>query len=520
MTRKGSPTTSVMGEHWMIDGPLFGSRDPYLYSGHHVDTHQPVVIKKLSEQASRDRALRSKFIRESKILSQLNHTNLARVIDVVESASEPAIILEHIEGESLAELLSRHGRLPAGVALEFTAQMIDGMQDLHDQGIVHRQLTPECVFVHMREDQGAPTLVITDFGLAQVEEPPGGSSGTLIGMRASDSLSAVEPTSYTPPEVLALEATPRSDVYSLIAILYHMLTGAPPIEGAGPALLGTIARGMTQDPQQTLPWASKELVELVRACLETKPARRPQDASVLMEMLLKTPEHKREAMLYIPMGSFLQGSGDQDSDARKEERPQREVELSGYYVDRTAVTSAQYAEFARLTGHELPQGWHKFNDPIGRPDFPVVYVNWHDALAYATWAQKRLLSEAEWEKAARGPSGHIFPWGDTPPTDEVAWFDEKTRPIEVGQRPRGASIYNVQDMSGNVFEWVADWYDRSYYRRAPDCDPPGPKTGKKKVLKGGSFVHPTFALRCAVRGRYAPDERRANHSFRCAWSTD
>lgn len=521
VTRRGSPTASVLGERWVVDGPLFGAKDKSLFLGHDIDTQQPVVIKRLSEQLARDRSMRSQFFHEARVLSQLNHTNLARVIDVIESQSEPAMILEYFEGETLQSLLNRHGRLPVGVALEFAGQILDGLQDLHAQGIIHRQLTPSAIQVRIRDNMASPILVLSDFGIAQFL-PSVDTSGTLIGMRAGDVLSAAEPTIYSAPEMLTLDAQMSSDLYALGVIFFQMLTGTSPLPESHDR--DELVHDINETPaialRKQLPGASAILDRLIASLLQKDPNARPRDASTFMELLLSVPEHHTETMLYIPGGEFLQGSAADEEGARKEEMPMRRVDLSPFYIDKTPVTASQFVTFLRATNHDMPREWWTFNDPEDHPTLPVVFVNWFDAKAYAQWAGKRLLTEAEWEKAARGTEGFIYPWGNEPPAEDLAWYGDKTKPHIVAGFPRGASIYNVLDMSGNVFEWVQDWYDKYYYRNASTIDPAGPSQGKKKVLKGGSFVHPSFALRCAVRGRYVPLERRANHSFRCAWSMD
>ena len=522
-TRRGSPTASLLGERWVIDGPLHGSADPYLHLGHHIDTAQLVVIKRLPEQVARDRVARARFFHEAKILSQLNHMNLARVIDVIDNPREPAMILEHFDGESLETLLARAQRLPVGVALELAGQILDGLQDLHTQGILHRQLTPSAIQVRRQPGTGAPLLVLSDFGVAQVMPSQQASAGTLMGMRAGDALATMEPSPYSAPEMLTLDAHLASDLYALGVITFQMLTGQLPVGQLARSREALVEQIHQQPPsrlRQLRPELSQALDDLLHSLMHKRPAQRPQDAFELIEALHALPEQRHERMLYIPAGPFLQGAPAHDAQARREEQPAREVQLDAFFLDRTPVTCAQFARFLEASAHPMPQEWRAFNDPARHPERPVVFVNWHDAQAYARWAGKHLPTEAQWEKAARGPQGYTYPWGEEPPSAERAWYDGKPAPLEVGRLPRGGSIYNVQDMAGNVFEWVEDWYDRAYYPNAPALNPRGPAQGKKRVLKGGSFVHPAFALRCAVRGRYAPEERRANHSFRCAWSLD
>ncbi len=528
-TRRGDPTSSLLGQRWVVEGPPPGSLDPYLFLGHQVDTQQPVLIKRLHESAARDRSIRSRFLREARILAQLDHPNLQRVLDVFDDPHAPAMILEHAPGQTLREVMRRHRRLPVGVALEFAGQILDGLQDLHAQGIVHRDLTPDAIHVRRAPGTGAPLLVISGFGAAQMmpagalDAGAGAATSTLLGMRADDLFHMIEPNPYMAPEVLAWSASATSDLYALGVILFELLTGKLPLaadvsrhEEIGPRI-----HAEEPTPLRRLrPELSAAMESLLAATLSKRAGARPQDAGRLVEALQALPEHNTELMLVIPQGPFLQGSASADPDAREEERPQRQVTLSAYAMDRTPVTCAQYYAFARQTQRPLDDEWLMFNDPLRAPNMPVVHVSWFDARDYARWAGKRLPTEAEWEKAARGPHGHLYPWGDAPPHDELAWFDGKAHPAPVGARPRGASLYGVHDLAGNAFEWVHDWFDKRAYRTPIGPNPRGPEQGKKRVLKGGSFVHPAFALRCAARGRYAPDARRANHTFRCVWSLD
>lgn len=235
-------------------------------------------------------------------------------------------------------------------------------------------------------------------------------------------------------------------------------------------------------------------------------------------------------MMLVPEGNFLMGSTDtqitqlaKDYAAEmhwfNDERPAHQVFLSSFYVDKYPVTNQQYEYFIEDTGHPSPETWKDRN--FRRPKLPVTGVSFDDALAYAKWAGKRLLTEAEWEKAARGIGGRLYPWGDAPPAGRASFGGNFRGPTEVGRFPDGASPYGVMDMAGNVWEWVGDEYDPSYYLRSERENPKGPKSGRGRSVRGGCWINNPTMLRCAER-----DFRREPHSdlryfgFRCAVSLD
>ena len=211
-------------------------------------------------------------------------------------------------------------------------------------------------------------------------------------------------------------------------------------------------------------------------------------------------------MVLIPAGEFLMGSNDGEDD----EKPVHRVYLDAYYIDKYEVTNKQYREFVEATGHKTPRQW-------GEDNHPVLYVSWEDAVAYATWAGKRLPTEAEWEKAARGGLvGKEYPWGDGIDSGKANYKDNVGKTTPVGSYPPNG--YGLYDMAGNVWEWCSDWYDDDYYANSPSKNPQGPSSASCRVRRGGGWD--TFArrLRCADRYYYYPGDMSYDLGFRCSKS--
>ena len=226
-------------------------------------------------------------------------------------------------------------------------------------------------------------------------------------------------------------------------------------------------------------------------------------------------------MVKIPAGMFIRGSA--EGEGRADENPRRKIYVDTFHIDQYEVTNGQYIKFLSETGHKEPfnvYGEGSLLKMEGVSRLPVVQVTWHDAVDYCRWAGKRLPTEAEWEKAARGTKAQLYPWGETPATSHLAnfdrdWDNENTL-LPIGSLPEGMSPYGVYDMAGNVREWVQDWYAADYYKTASGRNPRGPESGILKVVRGGSWHSFEADIRAAARGKGGFALKTHGVGFRCA----
>ncbi len=241
------------------------------------------------------------------------------------------------------------------------------------------------------------------------------------------------------------------------------------------------------------------------------------------ECLTSTPCVENGEMVLIPAGSFWMGCNFAvETQCDTDESPYHEVTLAGYYIDKTEVTVDAYGECVTAGSCTAPSTGGSCNWGVGgRGGHPVNCVNWTQAGAYCTWAGKRLPTEAEWEKAARGTDGRKYPWGNETATCEYAVMSGCPDDIldVCSKSPSGDSPYGLCDMSGNVWEWVFDWYKSDYYTNSPASNPTGPVSGSNRVARGGSFGSPDNGnLRASNRVYHSPSIVSDGLGFRCARS--
>jgi eukaryotic-like serine/threonine-protein kinase len=593
-----------------------------VYKAWDLDMDAPVALK---ENLDVSPEAQKQFAREAKILFSLRHPSLPRVSHhFILPGQGQYLVMDYVDGENLEVMVRRLGALPEIQALAWAGQVLDALEYLHRQNppVIHRDVKPQNILI-----TPAGQAVLVDFGTSKLYDP---SQATTQGARA------VTP-GFSPLEQYGKGGTDaRSDLYSLGATLYFMLTGTAPEESIervkgtplvpprqlnqvinprleeivlkslavlqverfqttvefktalnSQVITDTIHNATSLQRASTLPatqvvakstqlakvvsaqvklprwlwWAGAGLLLAVLGGLgvkfilptaaahtpimtataihtftlrsnqtltiTTKATQTPIPETAATVTMTSTPEYGIVSttvspidgmmLVYVPAGEFIMGSNDGESD----EQPVHKVYLDAFWIDQTEVTNRMYAQCVAAGKCSPPNASSSILREIyygtaSYADYPVIYVNWYQAADYCQWAERRLPSEAEWEKAARSTDERQYPWGNNLDNSRANFNRAIGDTTRVGSYPTGASPYGAFDMAGNVWEWVNDWYGSSYYSSSPTDNPIGPSSGDGLVVRGGSWFHDGLYVRSAGRHRHPSSFNYYLLGFRCA----
>jgi len=557
----------ILSGKYRIISRLGGGGMGVVYRGEHIFMQRTVAVKTLSPRLMRTVKYENMLRKEAMLASRFNHPNAVMLHDFgyAEDGMTFYLVMEYLRGRTLRRELKRLGVILEDRVLGIMRQASSAMAAAHAAHIIHLDIKPENIMLVDNPFEGKDIVKVLDFGVSRFT---GAHAQAAVAGREKE-LAKPERVLGTlrymsPEQIVSEDVDERSDVFSLGVVMYEMVTGRYPFEAKtkrkliqniiqndpspfrriaphlkiSETLEKVIFRAIEKDAADRQANAGELMSAIERASVEREAARlkvglaaqqlkpmepadytRGQKLRMFIRRKLKvnkkpTPEQLMapDGMVYVPPGDFKMGS---DSGAQ-DESPKHARFVDGFYIDKCLVTNRQYKAFVEATGHEPPGNWKTVSHPAGMADYPVTHVTWFDAKAYCAWANKRLPTEAEWEKGARGVDGATYPWGNYWKHNICNWggmaSSNGPRCAPVGHFKLDVSPYGCQDMAGNVKEWVEDWYEKYYLSTIVN-----PDYGQKfRVLRGGSCeVMDRHLLKVSKRSRARPNERGL-WGFRCA----
>jgi eukaryotic-like serine/threonine-protein kinase len=499
---------------------FLGGGMSHVYRARDTVIGRTVAVKILTEAGCEDPEAKARFLAEARMAGNISHENVISIYDFGEDDEHrPFMVMEFLRGEDLRHAIQngRTGSLTG--KLNIAVQVARALEYIHSQKIVHRDIKPENVHIN-----GAGVVKLMDFGIAKTEGLAMTRAGFVLGT----------PYYMAPEQVTGQNVTEQVDVYSFGILFFELITGTKPVNGD---TVERIFYNILNEPVDLAPLRSSgvpdSVCNVIAACTEKDPSQRPQgfgpviaelerivaglEAPTMMlpqaaaptvappparpawlipailaavvvvaaglylvlrtkpapgpEPFAKTLGTPTGEMVLVPAGPFLFGE-------KKEP-----VTLPAFYIDRTEVTNRAYAAFAGAAGHALPEGFSQ-----DRPDYPVVNVSILDAQAFANWAGKRIPTAREWEKAARGTDGRLYPWGNEKDQSRANVAAEHAVPVN--GYANGASPCGALQMVGNVWELVFELTTPSaraveYFRSR--LTPPPSAEEPWYAIRGGAF---------------------------------
>ncbi len=490
-----------------------------------------VAVKILTEEGCADEEAKSRFLQEARLAGNITHDNIISIYDFGEDADgRPFMVMEFLKGEDLRHAIKDGSVGDTRNKLRIALDIARSLDHIHSQNIIHRDIKPDNVHI---TDTGAVKLM--DFGISKLQNSTRTTTGVVMGT----------PYYMAPEQVLGKNIGPLVDVYAFGVLVFELMTGSRPIVGD---TVERIFYQILQEPLNTEPMRQAgipdPIVDLVRRCTEKDPAQRPQGFGEVCariraiihdweattrpmknsDQIMAPPAPERKPwlvpavavaavivlvgvyfvvraarapvvtppstgtppkatlkpaisapagnMVLVPEGPFLFGK-DKQSET-----------LPAFYIDKTEVTNEAYARFSAEKGLPMPPGAEG-----ERPEDPIVDVSFLQAEQFADWAGKRLPNSQEWEKAARGPDGRLYPWGNEAGDPPAANIGNPKGVMQVNSNPAGASPYGAVNMLGNVWEWVNQPRSPSELalRNFAALKPPPTATEPWYMIRGGAY---------------------------------
>ena len=538
---------AALGPNYQVERSIGQGGFAAVYLVRDLTLKRPLAVKVLSPDLLLSPTARERFRREAETIAQLSHPHIVPLHFIGDAQDVVYLAMAFVDGESLADRIQREGRLSVDESARIMREVASALDLAHRRGVIHRDIKPHNVLLERETGRS----LVTDFGIARTAENASlTASGMVVGT----------PTYMSPEQVTGGVVDHRADLYALGCVGYEMLVGRPPFSGTTPTeiLMKRVAQP-AERVERARPDTPPDLAEVVNRCLEQDPEKRFASGSEIVRALggatptggqptLETHRRKRrarrlptvalgvgalvvlavagalllrrgsahrappavpEGMVLVPAGTYAIGrdSGPASS------RPAHPVQLPAFYMDRTEVTVGAFRHLATTTGG--PGVWGFVPAATVDSLLPVTGVQWPRASAYCGLAHPpngRLPTEEEWEAAARGSDGRIYPWGSA--WDGTAANTASARrggPARVGSFPRGSTPQGVADLIGNVWEWTA-----SHAAAYPGGTAPLRSSPNDFVIRGGAFNTPD-SIADATRRGYVPamSTDLASTGFRC-----
>jgi len=578
-----APTAKLLADRFRLVKELGKGGMGVVYLAHDERLNLQVAIKLLLSGRHMASAI-ERMRAEAALAIRLTHDNIMRIYDMHMSETEQFIVMEYLRGRPLDAELGERGTLSIRETVEIARQVASGLDYAHNAGVVHRDIKPANIMLCLTQaaDPAAatgterPLAKILDFGIAkaQADVRTGGTrAGTFgymppeqflgkrydrradvfaLGVMIYEMLTGELP--FDRSGAISPSARPRrAERFSSEAnlVLARSVAWNPADRWAtAGSMVDALARALEKESDGVSfgPGTSAPSLSDMATQDFTGTATPSQSAVAAPSRELEpTIVHPTDGapMVLVPAGPFRMGTNDGEPD----EGLEHEVTLSPYYIDIYPVTNARFVQFLNEVKSDHDDSGHLFieiarddprnmlaeskQSPIqivagryavteGFEDHPVAHVSWFGAEAYCLWAGKRLPTEAEWEKAARGTDDRPYPWGSEEPAAggksrcNAAGHANATTPV--ANFPDGASPLGCYDMAGNVMQWCADWFQSGYYARSPKKDPTGPTAGTDRVCRGGCFHYDAWSVRVTYRVNMDPAHLIQPTGFRCVMS--